>query len=266
MTATLSRRGVLATGGALGIAGALSAMPQAHAAGSALPASKLTWATYGEWSSQADPTMYGRYDPLGVREMPGTTGRYELICRYDRAHVDQMLQLGVPDSPDLRSSAWRGAAWCGTYNVPANGMFAAKMRVPKSPGVGFALMVWPKNDKNWPYGEINIAEGVSGSGRFLTNLHWGTRADHHQDQREYSIDTSQEHLYGVKILKNRIEYYLNNRFLRAINNTNVPYLEPSHLVLQVGALKEGPIQAPSAPYPELFEFRESFTFEPVQIP
>lgn len=220
------------------------------------------WGTYGGWSFQ-DPKhgAMGRYEPHLTRETkPGT---FELIAWYDRGEADMLRkQLGIRDENLIAENSWRSSAWAGSYNAPAEGVWEVDVQMPSRAGVGFALMLWTHDDSTWPVGEINIAEGVTGTDQIMTNLHWGTQNSPRHAPAYHALDISQKHRYRVEVSRGRIAWAVDGRVIRILNSWVVPHSLPVHVVLQTGVQQE----VLGTRYRDDFWFEEKFVMTPVAMP
>lgn len=234
--------------------------PGGDAEAAQLPAKKLRYDTYGDYSEQRPEfETFGRYDPFLTTDRGD--GSYGVYCRYDRGEADMLRRIGAGQA--LPDAAWRSGVWCGQYNRRAAGVWEVDLTMPKRAGIGYALMLWPQDDSIWPTGEINLAEGITGSGEVMNNMHWGrsAAAAHHRPM-DYKMDTSGRHRYRVAIETGRIRYSIDGKLIRTLESSMVPADVPVHLVLQCGPK----ISELGSDYPSNFEFTEQFVLRPRKMP
>lgn len=176
-----------------------------------------------------------------------------------------LRRLGVAPEAAF-DNAWRSAAWSGKENRKGAGYWEAYLKLPARKGVGFALMLWTHDDRTWPFGEINLAEGVTGTNEVLTNLHWGTQSDPRHEPQYFPLDLTKAHRYAVSLAPGVIKFYIDGVPRRTLNHSQVPVDLPMHFVMQQGADKQMLALNPSAPLSDSFTFDEVTLFKPLQQP
>ncbi|MEI6621277.1 MAG: family 16 glycosylhydrolase [Actinomycetes bacterium] len=137
----------------------------------------------------------------------------------------------------LLKTTRQGSRWvtggAGNQVTQTYGRWQVRMKMPYSPAVKFAVLLWPTGD--WPP-EIDFAERGDRNG-YNAYMHWGTRADQkpgHKLQtadRLTGIDMNQWHDVGVSWRPGLIEYTVDGRVWASVAGTNVPN-EPMWLAIQ----------------------------------
>ena len=94
----------------------------------------------------------------------------------------------------------------------SRGRWEVRAKFPKSKGIGYVFLLWPKN-KTWPP-EIDFAEGRVNGPQVSGTYHWGdpTEEGHKQDQRVFdNTDMGGWHTYGVIVEDNLITFTLDGQ-------------------------------------------------------
>lgn len=230
---------------------------------------------YGGWSEQrvrSGHDAMGRYSPAMVRrDWDDAIGGwvYNINVVYDRAEKRLLERLNA-DSVEPNAvveGAWLTGAWAGPNKPVATTVWECDLKLPAKAGIGFALMLWAdeSNGSIWPTGEINVAEGMTGSGKFITNLHWGaTEAEHQHAPQDHMVELGdgQWHRFKCEVQQGVIRFYMDGNLIRTLNSAEVPHQLNMHWVIQCAA-------APSVighTYPSDFWFWETVSWRDATWP
>lgn len=201
----------------------------------------------------------------------------------------------VFDAKTARGNAWSSSQWHGQHNPVVEGIWELDFKAPDTPGIGFAVMLWAKSDAKWPKqakpdktvdgkdcgtpidgspvewpdGEMNIAEGRTGTGKVLTNLHYkGANYDPnfdggfgHHEPVEIDLDSSKMHRYRVQVAPGLMRWWVDGVLRRELYNIYVPHRMQMHLAAQI------------APYPAdigqskwINGFHDKAILRPIRMP
>lgn len=125
-----------------------------------------------------------------------------------------------------------GGAGSGDVFTASRGRWEVRAKFPKAKGVGYAFLLWPK-DEGWPP-EIDFAEGRVNGPRVEATYHW----DPDNKQKQASLDNhdmSGWHTYGVIVEKDHIIFTLDGKEWGRINHPNVTDKQ-MFLGVQAGAM------------------------------
>lgn len=125
-----------------------------------------------------------------------------------------------------------GGAGSGDVFTASRGRWEVRAKFPKAKGVGYAFLLWPK-DEGWPP-EIDFAEGRVNGPRVEATYHW----DPDNKQQQASLDNhdmSGWHTYGVIVEKDHIIFTLDGKEWGRINHPNVTDKQ-MFLGVQAGAM------------------------------
>lgn len=125
-----------------------------------------------------------------------------------------------------------GGAGSGDVFTASRGRWEVRAKFPKAKGVGYAFLLWPK-DEGWPP-EIDFAEGRVNGPRVEATYHWDP--DNKQQQAFLdNHDMSGWHTYGVIVEKDHIIFTLDGKEWGRINHPNVTDKQ-MFLGVQAGAM------------------------------
>ena len=125
-----------------------------------------------------------------------------------------------------------GGAGSGDVFTASRGRWEVRAKFPKAKGVGYAFLLWPK-DEGWPP-EIDFAEGRVNGPRIEATYHWDP--DNKQQQAFLdNHDMSGWHTYGVIVEKDHIIFTLDGKEWGRINHPNVTDKQ-MFLGVQAGAM------------------------------
>jgi beta-glucanase (GH16 family) len=117
------------------------------------------------------------------------------------------------------------------------GRFEVRFRVQAGAGYSSVVLLWPKDNADWPtVGEIDIAE-ITNPGRasFGSFLHHGQ--DNHMVGTDTKADFTTFHTVAVDWLPNRVTYYLDGKKVYNVTpgqiETGLPTESAMHLALQL---------------------------------
>lgn len=125
-----------------------------------------------------------------------------------------------------------GGAGSGDVFTASRGRWEVRAKFPKAKGVGYAFLLWPK-DEGWPP-EIDFAEGRVNGPRVEATYHW----DSDNKQRQVFLDNHDMngwHTYGVIVEKDHIIFTLDGKEWGRINHPNVTDKQ-MFLGVQAGAM------------------------------
>ena len=125
-----------------------------------------------------------------------------------------------------------GGAGSGDVFTASRGRWEVRAKFPKAKGVGYAFLLWPK-DEGWPP-EIDFAEGRVNGPRVEATYHW----DPDNKQKQASLDNhdmSGWHTYGVIVEKDHIIFTLDGKEWGRIKHPNVTDKQ-MFLGVQAGAM------------------------------
>jgi len=125
-----------------------------------------------------------------------------------------------------------GGAGSGDVFTASRGRWEVRAKFPKAKGVGYAFLLWPK-DEGWPP-EIDFAEGRVNGPRIEATYHW----DPDNKQQQASLDNhdmSGWHTYGVIVEKDHIIFTLDGKEWGRINHPDVTDKQ-MFLGVQAGAM------------------------------
>ena len=125
-----------------------------------------------------------------------------------------------------------GGAGSGDVFTASRGRWEVRAKFPKAKGVGYAFLLWPK-DEGWPP-EIDFAEGRVNGPRVEATYHW----DPDNKQKQAFLDNhdmSGWHTYGVIVEKDHIIFTLDGKEWGRINHPNVTDKQ-MFLGVQAGAM------------------------------
>ncbi|QCT41170.1 glycosyl hydrolase family protein [Candidatus Saccharibacteria bacterium oral taxon 488] len=125
-----------------------------------------------------------------------------------------------------------GGAGSGDVFTASRGRWEVRAKFPKAKGVGYAFLLWPK-DEGWPP-EIDFAEGRVNGPRIEATYHW----DPDNKQQQASLDNhdmSGWHTYGVIVEKDHIIFTLDGKEWGRIKHPNVTDKQ-MFLGVQAGAM------------------------------
>lgn len=125
-----------------------------------------------------------------------------------------------------------GGAGSGDVFTASRGRWEVRAKFPKAKGVGYAFLLWPK-DEGWPP-EIDFAEGRVNGPRIEATYHW----DPDNKQQQVFLDNhdmSGWHTYGVIVEKDHIIFTLDGKEWGRINHPNVTDKQ-MFLGVQAGAM------------------------------
>ena len=181
------------------------------------------------FSGSLNTSVWGRYHG-GV---PAGT-----VSTYNRANasVNQSVQVddGVLQLTSKQSNgAWTSAGLSSSPGFSARqGKWVVKAKFDRAYGVGYAFLLMPKGG-GWPP-ELDIIEGTMGGPHLMSTFHYGTAANHLQQQRWLKgVDMSVWHTYGVILSDGLITYTLDGRAWASVASSVVPTV-PMWLGFQAG--------------------------------
>ena len=125
-----------------------------------------------------------------------------------------------------------GGAASGDVFTASRGRWEVRAKFPKAKGVGYAFLLWPK-DEGWPP-EIDFAEGRVNGPRVEATYHW----DSDNKQQQVFLDNHDMngwHTYGVIVEKDHIIFTLDGKEWGRINHPNVTDKQ-MFLGVQAGAM------------------------------
>lgn len=189
---------------------------------------------YGSWSEQKPGFgTLGRFHPLMTR-VAADQRTVEVGMRFDRAEFILWNERGFGDNVAVDKALFCGS-FSGSYNAPQLGRWTFEMKAPSNPLVELVAMLWPKDDKVWPDGEVNVVEGQVNGKKTMTNIHWKDEAGLPQhDPLDVDVDIREWHRYDVDVEPGVIAFSIDGTVVREIQSPHVAHNIPSHLVLQCG--------------------------------
>ena len=226
----------------------------------------LGYDTYGGQIPQySGHGTIGRWSPDMVRLRPDGAS-FEIGMRFDRAAYLLLREAGADHDFAVRNSMLCGA-WSGQKNVTGNGTWAFEAKLPKSKYVEYVGMLWPQDNDAWPRGEINLLEGIVGSGVSMTNLHWGPSPEEAEHSpQNYLVDATLRHKYSVKLTNSTLFWYLDDKLIRGYYGApQIPNELPLHMVFQCG-VNASILSYLANAYEEDLRFEEWIEFKPLQTP
>lgn len=125
-----------------------------------------------------------------------------------------------------------GGAGSGDVFTASRGRWEVRAKFPKAKGVGYAFLLWPK-DEGWPP-EIDFAEGRVNGPRVEATYHW----DPDNKQQQAFLDNHDMHgwhTYGVIVEKDHIIFTLDGKEWGRIKHPNVTDKQ-MFLGVQAGAM------------------------------
>ena len=125
-----------------------------------------------------------------------------------------------------------GGAGSGDVFTASRGRWEVRAKFPKAKGVGYAFLLWPK-DEGWPP-EIDFAEGRVNGPRVEATYHW----DPDNKQKQAFLDNHDMHgwhTYGVIVEKDHIIFTLDGKEWGRIKHPNVTDKQ-MFLGVQAGAM------------------------------
>ena len=125
-----------------------------------------------------------------------------------------------------------GGAGSGDVFTASRGRWEVRAKFPKAKGVGYAFLLWPK-DEGWPP-EIDFAEGRVNGPRVEATYHW----DPDNKQKQASLDNHDMHgwhTYGVIVEKDYMIFTLDGKEWGRINHPDVTDKQ-MFLGVQAGAM------------------------------
>ena len=193
---------------------------------------------YGGWSYQ-DPAhgTLGRFDPRMTRILPDTR-TVEIGLRFDRAAYEILTKNGMAHREAVHYSLITGS-FSQVHNAPGRGVWEFEIVSDDDDLIEFVAMLWPKDDKWWPNGEINIVEGRVNKKETMTNLHWEDEfglAQH--DPLMVPVDVTKRHIYKVVVDDGFVDFYIDNRLVRHLESEHVHPNMERHMVIQAGVNEE----------------------------
>lgn len=217
--------------------------------------------TYGGWGVQRpEHGTLGRYSPDMTRIQPdGRT--VALTLRLDRAAYQLYREAGVAHEQALHN-ALLCPSFAGRYNTPAHGVWEFDLKAPATDRVELVAMLWPRDDKVWPTGEVNLLEGRVGTGQTLTNLHWpGPDGTPQHAPAMIDLDVSQWHRYRVEILPGRVRWFVDGTVVRTLDTPHAPHDTPVHMVVQAGVNP-----AIMSDWHDAFDWEQTILLRPLRAP
>ena len=125
-----------------------------------------------------------------------------------------------------------GGAGSGDVFTASRGRWEVRAKFPKAKGVGYAFLLWPK-DEGWPP-EIDFAEGRVNGPRIEATYHW----DPDNKQKQAFLDNHDMHgwhTYGVIVEKDYMIFTLDGKEWGRINHPDVTDKQ-MFLGVQAGAM------------------------------
>ena len=125
-----------------------------------------------------------------------------------------------------------GGAGSGDVFTASRGRWEIRAKFPKAKGVGYAFLLWPK-DEGWPP-EVDFAEGRVNGPRIEATYHW----DPDNKQKQAFLDNHDMHgwhTYGVIVEKDHIIFTLDGKEWGRINHPDVTDKQ-MFLGVQAGAM------------------------------
>ncbi|QJU10563.1 glycosyl hydrolase family protein [Candidatus Saccharibacteria bacterium oral taxon 488] len=125
-----------------------------------------------------------------------------------------------------------GGAGSGDVFTASRGRWEIRAKFPKAKGVGYAFLLWPK-DEGWPP-EVDFAEGRVNGPRIEATYHW----DPDNKQKQAFLDNHDMHgwhTYGVIVEKDYMIFTLDGKEWGRINHPDVTDKQ-MFLGVQAGAM------------------------------
>ncbi|MFC0035198.1 hypothetical protein [Cardiobacterium valvarum] len=151
---------------------------------------KLDW--HDTFDKSVEESGWARYGWGWQTPEHGGMGRYQQSNAYT---ADGVLNI----QNQYHNGAWTSAGISsGDTFAASGGRWEIRARFSDAKGIGYAFLLWPKSEK-WPP-EVDFAEGRARDPNIMGTYHWGTAADHQQDNQFLrNADLTDWHTYGAII-------------------------------------------------------------------
>lgn len=151
---------------------------------------KLDW--HDTFDKSVEESGWTRYGWGWQTPEHGGMGRYQQSNAYT---ADGVLNI----QNQYHNGAWTSAGISsGDTFAASGGRWEIRAKFSDAKGIGYAFLLWPKSE-NWPP-EVDFAEGRVRDPNIMGTYHWGTAADHQQDNQYLrNADLTDWHTYGAII-------------------------------------------------------------------
>ena len=149
---------------------------------------KLDW--HDTFDKPVEESGWTRYGWGWQTPEHGGMGRYQQSNAYT---ADGVLNI----QNQYHNGAWTSAGISsGDTFAASGGRWEIRAKFSDAKGIGYAFLLWPKSE-NWPP-EVDFAEGRVRDPNIMGTYHWGTAADHQQDNQFLrNADLTDWHTYGA---------------------------------------------------------------------
>ena len=151
---------------------------------------KLDW--HDTFDKSVEESGWTRYGWGWQTPEHGGMGRYQQSNAYT---ADGVLNI----QNQYHNGAWTSVGISsGDTFAASGGRWEIRAKFSDAKGIGYAFLLWPKSE-NWPP-EVDFAEGRVRDPNIMGTYHWGTAADHQQDNQYLrNADLTDWHTYGAII-------------------------------------------------------------------
>ena len=151
---------------------------------------KLDW--HDTFDKPVEESGWTRYGWDWQTPEHGSMGRYQQSNTYT---ADGVLNI----QNQYHNGAWTSAGISsGDTFAASGGRWEIRAKFSDAKGIGYVFLLWPKSE-NWPP-EVDFAEGRVRDPNIMGTYHWGTAADHQQDNQFLrNADLTDWHTYGAII-------------------------------------------------------------------
>ncbi|WP_065424599.1 family 16 glycosylhydrolase, partial [Cardiobacterium hominis] len=151
---------------------------------------KLDW--HDTFDKPVEESGWTRYGWDWQTPEHGGMGRYQQSNTYT---ADGVLNI----QNQYHNGAWTSAGISsGNTFAASGGRWEIRAKFSDAKGIGYVFLLWPKSE-NWPP-EVDFAEGRARDPNIMGTYHWGTAADHQQDNQYLrNADLTDWHTYGAII-------------------------------------------------------------------
>ena len=151
---------------------------------------KLDW--HDTFDKSVEESGWTRYGWGWQTPEHGGMGRYQQSNAYT---ADGVLNI----QNQYHNGAWTSVGISsGDTFAASGGRWEIRAKFSDAKGIGYAFLLWPKSE-NWPP-EVDFAEGRVRDPNIMGTYHWGTAADHQQDNQFLrNADLTDWHTYGAII-------------------------------------------------------------------
>ncbi len=158
--------------------------------------------------------------------------------------------IGTGRDPSGRGNVSGGLCWCVGNAGRTYGRWEVRARFDAGTGFGQAILLWPVSER-WPEdGEIDIVETPGGAKDTAeATVHWGTSADHREDNGSLAGDYTGWHVYTVDWRPTSVRVFVDGRVLYDSTRGDGPPVIP-HTPMNLALQQEpGPFGSNWVPAP-----------------